>query len=113
MATISVTGDALHVKFSLLEKVLGLVGDQTFPLSAVSTARVEAEGLTAARGVRAPGLGIPGRRLVGTWRGHGRTLVSVRRDQPAVVVELDGQRFVRVVIGTDAADSVAAQLQHV
>ena len=62
MATISVTDNVLQVRFTRLEKVLGLVRDHSFPVSAVSDARVETDGLAAARGIRAPGLGIPGRR---------------------------------------------------
>jgi hypothetical protein len=110
MATLTITGDTLQVRFSTFEKVLGLVRDHSYPLSAVASTRVEADGLAAARGLRAPGLGVPGRRKIGTWRGRSRTLVSVRRDQPAVVVDLAGQRFARLVIGTDDAAAVAARL---
>jgi hypothetical protein len=107
MTTITVLPDHLSIRFSRIEKVLGLVRDQSFPLASLTSARVEAVGLDAVRGIRAPGLGLPGRWLVGTWRGRGRTLVSVRRGEPAVVVELTGQRFDRLVLGThEAADLV-------
>jgi hypothetical protein len=39
-----------------------------------------------------------------------RTLVSVRRDQPAVRVELTGQRFTSLLIGADDAARLAAEL---
>lgn len=111
MATLTVVADAVQVRFTPAEKVLGLVRDHSFPLSAVSSARVESPGLAAAHGIRAPGLALPGLRRVGTWRGRGRSLVSVRRDQPAVVVDLVGQRFDRLVIGVDDAEAVAGLLQ--
>jgi hypothetical protein len=107
MTTISLHQDRLSVRFTRTEKILGLVRDQSIPLTSVTSARVEQVGLHAVRGLRAPGLGLPGRWLVGTWRGHGRTLVSVRRGEPALVVELTGHRFDQLVLGTpDAADLV-------
>lgn len=111
MSTITVLGDALQVRFTTVEKVLGIVRDHSYPLSSVSSAHVEADGLAAVRGLRAPGLGVPGRRKVGTFRGHGRSLVSVRRGQPAAVVDLEGQRFTRLVIGTADAPAVVSTLQ--
>ncbi len=67
MATLTVVpGDALQVRFTTAEKVLGLV--------------------------------------------RRRTLVSVRRGQLAVVVDLAGHRFARLVIGTDDATDVVSQL---
>lgn len=111
MATINVRGDVLQVRFGVAEKVLGLVRDHDIPLVAVSSVRVAPSGLAAAQGLRAPGLGLPGVRKIGTWRGHGRTLVSARHDQPAVVVDLVGQRFERLVIGSDEAAALAARLR--
>ena len=113
MTTLQISGTALQVRFTPLEKVLGLVRDHDVPLSSVVTATLADDGLAAARGIRAPGLGIPGRRKLGTWRGRGRTLVSARRGQPAVVLELDGQRFVRMVLGADDAHDLAARLTQV
>jgi hypothetical protein len=113
MATVTITADTLTVRFSTAEKVLGLVGDREFPLSSVESVNVEANGFATVRGVRAPGLGIPGRLLIGTWRGRGRTLVCVRRGQPALVVELSGQRYARLVIGAENAAELARQLQPV
>jgi hypothetical protein len=50
-------------------------------------------------------------RKIGTWRGAGRrTLVSVRRGQPALRVRLDGQRWDELLVGTDDAAAVAASL---
>jgi hypothetical protein len=85
------------------------VRDHTFPISSIASSDVEADGLAAARGLRAPGLAVPARRKVGTWRGRGRSLVSVRRGQAAVVVDLTGQRFARLVIGVDDAAAVVSQ----
>lgn len=109
MATLHTTSRTLTVSLSPAEKVLGLLRDVEVPLSAVRDAAVVPDGLAAARGVRAPGLGLPGRRKIGTWRRPGeKTLVSVRRGQPAVRVRLAGQRFDTLLVGTDDAATVAA-----
>jgi hypothetical protein len=61
--------------------------------------------------VRAPGLGLPGVRKVGTWRGRdGRTLVSVRRGQPGLRIALTGQHFDTLLIGVDDPAAVAGEL---
>ncbi|WP_091115659.1 hypothetical protein [Geodermatophilus dictyosporus] len=111
MATIRTTPGTLTVTLTRAEKVLGLLRDLEVPLSAVRSVEAVPDGLAAARGLRAPGLGLPGLRLIGTWRRRGtRTLVSVRRGEPAVRIELAGQRHDTVLVsGPDAAD-VAASL---
>jgi hypothetical protein len=91
MSTIDVTGTALVVRLSRAEKVLALTGDLQVPLDAVLSAEAVEDALGAVRGIRAPGLGIPGYRMLGTFRGRRtRRFVDVRRRQPAVRVRLRG-----------------------
>ena len=114
MATVTLSEDTLGVRFTSVEKLSGLVRDLDVPVASVIDARVENDGLSAARGIRAPGLGIPGVRKVGTWRGRaGRSLVSVRRGQPALSVRLSGQRYGTILIGLDDAQRYADQLTSV
>jgi hypothetical protein len=69
-------------------------------------------GLAAPTGIRAPGLGLPGRLKLGTWRARGATsLVAVRRGQPAVRVGLVGQRYDYLVLGVDDAERLAGELR--
>jgi len=112
MTTITVTPDSLRIRLTRFEKVAGLLRDLEVPLSAVRSAEVGPDGLAAARGIRAPGLGLPGIRKIGTWRGRGqKTLVSVRRGQPALLVRLSGARFDRVLVGSDRAQEYVDRLQ--
>ena len=109
MATIETTPETLRISLTRAEKVLGLLRDLEVPLAAVRSAEVVPDGLAALRGLRAPGLGLPSRR-VGTWRRRGsRTFVSVRRG-PAVRLELAGQRFDTALVTVDDAPSVVSAL---
>ena len=104
MATAHLHAGILSVHFTLGERLGGLVRDVDVPVSAITDLVVEPDGLSAARGIRAPGLAIPGVRKVGTWRGRrARSLVCVRRGQPALSVGLQGQRYDRLLVGLDNA----------
>ena len=111
MATLQLTSTTLAVHLTLGERIAGLLRDVEVPLTAVRGAEVVAEPLTGIRGLRAPGLALPGVRKVGTWRRPGeRTLVCVRRGQPAVRVRLEGQRYDTLLVGADDAAELAAAL---
>jgi hypothetical protein len=114
MATIKITDTTLEIRFRPWEKVAGLLRDLEVPRSAVTGVTVETDALRAARGLRAPGLAIPGVRKVGTWRGRGRrTMVSVRRNQPALRITLTGARYDELLLGVDDARDRAEQLRPV
>jgi hypothetical protein len=113
MSTVRITDDHLHVRFTAAERVGGLVRDQRIPLAAVVSAEVVESPITEVRGLRAPGLALPGVRKVGTWRRFGgKELICVRKDEPAVRIELSGQPYAALLLGTDDAAQVAAQLQR-
>jgi hypothetical protein len=114
MATLQLTAETLTVTLTRFEKFAGLLRDLAVPISAVrSVEAVEVlpSGVARPRGLRAPGLGVPGARKIGTWRGRGeKTMVVVRTGQPAVRIELTGARFDVLLIGADDAAVVAAEI---
>jgi hypothetical protein len=111
MPTVHVTPDSVTVRLSRAEKVAGLLRDLQVPLTAVTDVAVVPDGLAAARGIRAPGLGVPGRRKLGTWRGRGtRTYVAVRRGEPALRLTLTGAGYTTLLVGTPDAAALAAAL---
>ena len=111
MATLQPTSTTLSVRLRRGEKLGGLLRDLEVPLDSVRGVEVVPNAMRAARGIRAPGLALPGVRKIGTWRRPGeRTMVSVRHGQPAVRVRLEGQRFDTLLIGADEAAAVAAAL---
>jgi len=91
MAEIHVTDDRIEIRLTRVERVAGLLTHQDLPLRQVTSVHVEPrpdEGIT---GWRAPGLAIPGRTRIGTWRARGRRVfVCVRSGVPAVRIEATG-----------------------
>ncbi|TKJ22398.1 hypothetical protein [Blastococcus sp. CCUG 61487] len=111
MATIESTPTSLRVRLTRAEKVFGLLRDLEVPRSAITAVEAVPAGLDALRGLRAPGLGLPGLRSIGTWRRPGeKAYVSVRRNQPAIRVSLTGERYDTLLLGTDDAAALAEEL---
>ncbi len=110
MAKVAVTRSNVTLSLTPLEKVGGLIGDLTVPRNAVVSATAVENGFKALRGLRAPGLGLPWVRAIGTWRGKGyKDWVSVSKG-PALVLELKNQKFARAVVSIADASKVAAEL---
>ena len=114
MTTLSMTPDHLSVTFTRAEKIGGLIRDVHVPRGAVVAAEVVPDGVAAARGLRAPGLAIPGRRKVGTWRGRSsKRLVAVRGGRHALRLTLEGHRWDELLIDVDGPEQAAKALAHV
>lgn len=112
MADIRITDGYLEVALTRREKFAGLLGDVDVPVAAIRQVEVVENAFDAVRGLRAPGLAIPGLTRVGTWRGRGRrTYVVARAGQEALVVDLEGQRYDRLVVSTADAASLRDRLQ--
>lgn len=102
--------DEFHVRLSLGEKTGGVHGDLTVPLSQVRDVEAVAEPYRVVRGIRAPGLGVPGRTKIGTWRSKGRkTFAVARHGRPGVRIRLQDNTFDQVVLSVpDGPGLVAA-----
>jgi hypothetical protein len=113
MAQITVTRDEVRIHFTLGERIGGLIRDQRIPLAAIRGLVVEASPVDAVRGMRAPGLSLPGRRKIGTWRARGhKHLICVRRGQPAVRIESAGTRFDGYLVGADDPERIIAAIRR-
>lgn len=109
MTDLTVTHDALTVRFTRTEKALGILRDVTVPRSAVTSAAL-VESWREVRGLRV-GLGLPGVRALGTWRWRGHTqLVDLRRGVPAVRIGLAGAAYDEILVSTPDAPRVVAEL---
>lgn len=100
MATITVTDQDVTVELTRREKLAGLLGDVRIPRSQIRSVEALDDPVRAPRGLRAPGLALPGVVKVGTWRSreYGRQYVAVRRGVPGVRLHLDGHRYREVVL---------------
>lgn len=102
----------LTVELTAAEKVAGLHGDVTIPLTAITAVDVVPDALAAARGLRAPGLSLPGRAKIGTWRTKdGAEFVVAGRGQAGVRLTLTGHKLASVLIGDDDAEALAARIR--
>ena len=111
MARLEIQRDRLVVCLSVGEQIAAVkLRRPTVRLSAARSARVVQHPFEELRGIRAPGLRVPGSIALGTWRSRrGRDFVAVYRGRPAVIVELDGARHRRLVVSVaDPAAVVVA-----
>ncbi|EMY34866.1 hypothetical protein D477_007489 [Arthrobacter crystallopoietes BAB-32] len=112
MAAIALENNEVLVRLQPREKLAGLLGDLRFPLASVKQVDVVADAFDAVRGFRAPGLAIPGRTRIGTWRRRSGKLFAVaRRGEPAVRMELAGEAFSTVVVCVEDPAGIAEQVR--
>jgi hypothetical protein len=109
MATIAVDGSDLVVQLSALEKIGAMGGDIRVPLASVRAVRVSDTPWSELRGFRAPGTGVPGVISLCRRRGLGvHDFAAVYGRRPALVVEMTGASFDRLVVScADAAEAAA------
>jgi hypothetical protein len=115
MSRLVVADQRLRLQFSRTEKLLGaLRRDLDLPVSSVASVDVlEDRWSRAVHGLRV-GLGLPGVRLLGTWRKRGlRQLVDLRRGQPSLRITLcEDSPYDEVLVSSPEADAVLAQLRR-
>lgn len=106
------TPSALTIELTAGEKLAGLRGDVTIPLTAITGVDVVPNALAATRGLRAPGLALPGVRKIGTWRTRGGAeFVVAGRGQAGVRLTLTGHKLASVLLGDNDADALADRIR--
>lgn len=108
--TVHADRSALAVRLAPLDRLLALRGDVVVPAHQIASIAAIADGLAAVRGLRAPGLGVPGSRKIGTWRRRGDVTVAVVRGRgPALEITTTGGAVNRIIVSApDARERVAA-----
>jgi hypothetical protein len=98
------------VRLSALEKLEALHRNVTVPRTSVIGARGVADGMAELRGM-GTGTGLPGLLMVGIVRGRdGLTFAVCRGRRPAVVLDLAGQLYNRIVVTVDNPDDIVSRL---
>ncbi len=113
MTRLNVEGDDLVLNLSGLEKIEGFHGDIRVPVSSVREVRCTDDPWSELRGIRAPGTGVPWVISVGTRRGGGvKDFAAVHGQGSAMVVELEGADYGRLVVTEEDAESAASDLRR-
>lgn len=106
MADLHVYPDRLEVHLTAAEKMLALRRDDVVvPRESIRSVAITEDPWIWIRGIRAPGAGIPLTLAVGTWKFHGGKdfLLIKGKQRAAVVVDIDGEEFSRVIVSTPHA----------
>jgi len=112
MASILVTADSISVVLTATERMEALHGDVIVPRSSVVGVRAVDDAMSEVHGIRAPGTGVPGLLMIGTLHDHGaKTFAVCHGRHRAVLIELSGQAFDRLLVTVDDVDEVLAQLR--
>ena len=112
MVQLVVGTDELRVRLSRGEKIGGLHGDLKAPLMKVRDVEAVAEPYRVVRGIRAPGLGVPGRTKIGTWRSKGgKTFAVAHHGQPGMRIRLQDNTFDQVVLSVPDGPGLVAAIR--
>jgi hypothetical protein len=98
------------VSLSAMEKLEALHGNVAVPRTSVIAARGVPDGLAELRG-SGTGTGLPGVMMVGTVRNSdGVTFAVCHGRRPAVVIDLAGASYDRIVVTVDNPDELVSRL---
>lgn len=112
MAKLLLHKDRLEIKLSASERAMSRRSENiTIERSAIRSATITEDPWIWVRGVRAPGTSIPLTVAIGRWKFHGGDdFLLLRGRKPAVVIDLDGGEFARVIVSTDHTASLIEAL---
>lgn len=100
MARVTLDDQNLVVEIEGMDKLWALKSRLVVPLDKVRGVTADAGAVKEPKGLRAPGLHVPGVVVAGTFHHDGeRVFWDVHDPAQAVVIELAEQRYARLVVG--------------
>ncbi|HEV7813199.1 MAG TPA: hypothetical protein VGO99_09520 [Leifsonia sp.] len=114
MADLHVHPDRLEIHLTPAEKVLALKRDDlVVPRDSIRSVAITEDPWIWIRGIRAPGASVPLTLAVGTWKFHGGKdfLLIKGKQRAAVVIDLEGEEFSRVIVSTPHAAKLIETLR--
>ena len=114
MVTVSIEGDRIHLDVHGIDQLWALRSHLEFPLSHVSAVRVDPE---AARGwwhgLKLVGSSIPGILTAGTfYQQGGIVFYDVHDPDRSIVLELDHERYSRLIVEVEDPDATRAMIER-
>jgi len=113
MASLRVHTDRIEVHLTTAEKTLAFrVDDIIVQREDIRSATITDDPWIWIRGIRRRGTDVPLVVAVGVWKTHGGSdFVIVKGKRPAVVLELAGGEFTRVIVSTNHAKQLIDSLK--
>ncbi|WP_127791987.1 hypothetical protein [Agromyces sp. LHK192] len=113
MAKLRVHSDRIEVQLTPTEKTLALRGDDlVIQREDIRSATITDDPWIWIRGIRRRGTEVPLVVAVGVWKYHGGSdFVIVKGKRQAVVLELAGGEFARLIISTNHAGALIDRLK--
>lgn len=107
MARVSIDDDRLTVELLGLHKLWAFKKRISVPLAHVRGATVDPGMVHEPKGLRAPGLHVPGVAVIGTFHRDGsKHFWDVRNRTDAIVIELADEDYSRLIVDVDDPRSV-------
>ena len=114
MAHIDITHDRLVVRLEGLRRLWGLNRGFNIPLEHVRGATLDSGIFREPKGLRAPGLHLPGYVAIGSFRRNEEwTFWEVKTADRAIVIELADERYSRLVLECSDPRSVVQAINQV
>ena len=114
MADLHVHPDRLEIRLTRAEKVLAFKReDLVVPRDSIRSVAITEDPWIWIRGIRAPGAAVPLTLSVGTWKFHGGKdfLLIKGKQRAAVVVDIDGEEYSRIIVSTPHAAKLVEALR--
>ena len=113
MASLRVHPDRLEIHLTPAEKTLAFRReDVVIQRENIRSVTITDDPWIWVRGIRAPGALVPLVVAVGVWKFHGgKDFLAIKRRRQAVVIDLIGDDFARVILSTNHAPDLIASLK--
>ncbi|GAB3120182.1 hypothetical protein [Glaciibacter psychrotolerans] len=113
MTSLRVHPDRLEIHLSRAEKTMSLRRDGiVVQRENIRSVTITDDPWIWIRGIRAPGLEVPLVIATGTWKFHGgKDFIAIKSKRQAVVIDLVGEEFARIIITTQHAPDLITSLK--
>jgi hypothetical protein len=113
MASLRVHPDRLEIHLTPAERTLALRRENlVIKRDTIRSVTITDDPWTWVRGIRAPGAWLPLVLAIGVWKFHGgKDFLAIKRRRQAVVIDMIGGEFSRVILSTNHAPDLIASLK--